>query len=295
MPNYAVLSDINLATLITEVNDPDSALTLFNRYETIVRRISYLDPEDRGGVYDTDDARQDCFLAIYEAAASLLEKPQFGFARHFRFAASNKVRESKAQARGSAIVPLTQYKWVVNAVKEQGNPVAAREWLATEAPPGRGMTRETFDSVWFWLFGQHVEWSDPTPAGRQGQSDGLSISDVTADESATRSFRAIEDREAVTQLLSTLPESWQQVMVRLYGLKGHPEHSTKGVAAALGLYASAVSRIHSKALARLMANSDLPSHYIPREETGPGPRSTVGGNRQETPEYAFPVTVSAIA
>lgn len=294
--DFSGFSDLDLARMIVDSNDPDAALALFRRYEPIARSISRMSPEDRHAVYDSEDAYQDCFLALYDAVAAFVEKPQFGFPRHFKYAAGDAVRHAKNRARGVVVVPLTLYKRVMNAVERcGGDELEAREWLATEAPAQQRVDRTTFDSVWLWCFGSHLEWSQAASTSDEGDSS-TTVEGQVPDTRSSASFQSVEDRQAVEQLVSTLPETWREVIVRLYGLQGHGEHTSQAVASVLGLHPVAVRKIHRKALARLQVHSDLPAHYTPAD-TSRRTRlaSTVGGNRQRRVSYDFPVTVRRVS
>lgn len=285
-------NDLELAHLIARSNDTDAVLTLFRRYEPIARRVSWMSPEDRTGVYDSEDAYQDAFLAIYDAVEAYLEKPEYGFARHYKYAAGDAIRTAKNRMRGAVVVPLTLYKRMMRAVDRfDGDVVAAREWLATEAPAQQRVDRTTFDAAWFWCFGTHLEWSQAASTNDEGDSS-TTVEGLVADGRADESYQSVEDRQAVDQLLSMLPSSWQDVLVRLYGLQGHGVHTSRAVATVLGLHEVTVRKIHQKALARLQVHADLPAHYVPVDRSDrPRLESTVGGNRQHPVKYDFPVTV----
>lgn len=285
-------SDLGLARLIVRDNDPEAALTLFNRYERLVSRLAsrYSD----GTAYDANDARQDCFLALYDAAAKLVEDPGHSFAHHFRSKASKFLRVESSRMGPSLATPYIQIERVAAAVRQLGSATLAREWLATDAPAHMRVSRESFDQIWYVSFGKHVEWNDP--AARDMEGGTLTAEATVADRSVDRSFQSVEDREAVGRLIMTLPLQWQEVLVRLYGLDGYGEHTSQAVAAVLGLHEVSVRKIHSKALARLQMNSDLPTHYTPVDLSKRNRiASTVGGNRQDSPAYDFPVSVRSVA
>ncbi|PXY20855.1 RNA polymerase sigma factor [Prauserella muralis] len=283
-----VRTDAALAVAALE-GDAVAALELFSRFGGLVHKLAA-----RFGTqhtYDYDDARQDCFLALLEAADDVRhDGREFGLAFNNR-ATQNLKRESSA-ARPGLTLPFHTFQRVYNAVRRfDYNLPAARDYLANEAPLGERVDPNTFTDVWFAAFGVTLEWNDSAAL----DGEGATVAETVADRTAETRLRSVEDLDAAEQLLGTLSPQWREVLERTYGLGGYEPQDATVIAAAMGMHRAAIRKIRSKALARLQISSDLPAHYTPTERGRTPLRSTVHQAESRRPSRRdFPVTTRRI-
>lgn len=234
--------------------DDAAALELYRRYNDLVTRQS--SRFGRHTTFDIEDARQTAFISMLTAVAEHEDLPTpEDFTKIFYARIIADLKDEAARQRFQTVIPLRTFRHVFETVQRFNfNFGEARDYLAG-LPRHRSIAKETFDSVWFWAFGTQVEWSSPAPG------TGLTADESTVDYGATEAFNAIEDRDAVESLLTMLTDAEREVIERWYGLAEFEPQVSEVIGTAMGMNAASIRRIHSRVLAKLQINSDLPDHW----------------------------------
>lgn len=240
------MQDDQLAKMVRS-GDHAAMLELWSRYADLVRRQS-----SRFGQHVTfsiDDARQLAFISMITAAGEA-ESSSKDFANIMYNRVIADLKDEAARQRFQTVVPLRTFRFVAETAREFGGDfAAARNHLDSLRGPRR-ITTEVFDSVFYWAFSTQLEWSNPAA------ENAPEIDYVAGD-----SFQHVEDRDAVEQLLSTLTDTEREVVERLYGLGPYEVQVSEVVGTVMGMNAASIRRIHSRVLAKLQINSDLPDHW----------------------------------
>jgi RNA polymerase sigma factor (sigma-70 family) len=272
----------------TRSGDQVAALALFTRYEDLVRHQS--SRFGRHTTFDYDDARQTSFLAMLTAVEEHADSDK-DFTQVFQARIILDLKTEAQRQRFQVVVPLQTFRYVFDTARRfDFDFPAARDFLATRPEVNRRVSRDQFDSVWFWAFSVQIDWSTPAPGTTS------TIDETTVDYRATDAFVSIEDIDAVESLLSTLPPVEREVMERWYGLAEFEPQVSDVIGTVLGMNAASIRRIHSRVLAKLLMHSDLPAH---RTEVAPTHRDRLRStapriDRHPSPRGPFPVTVTCL-
>lgn len=239
-----------LLKLVQHGEDHAAVLELFARYEDLVRHQS--SRFGRHTTFDIDDARQVAFLALLTAVDEHEDSGK-DFTNTFYNRLVADLKDEAARQRFQVVIPLRTFRYVFEtAARLNFDFAAARDHLNAQPGPRR-ITRDTFDSVWFWAFSTQLEWSTPV--------SGEPAHESTVDYRATDAFTDLEDRDAVESLLSTLTSTEREVLERWYGLAEFEPQVSEVIGTVLGMNAASIRRIHSRVLAKLQIHSDLPTHW----------------------------------
>lgn len=286
----------NLAIRVTQ-GDHDAVLELLDQFEPMISKLTYT-----YGVhptFDRDDARQECVLALYDAAQEVADGVTDSFTAAFHNRAREILRTRCAEHRCAVRLPLTTFRRINEAVKaHDGDVAAARRWLQHEAPPSQRVTGPTFDAIWFLAFGEVITWFEYT----SDDGPGLMIADVQADPRSPSALSTVEDRLAVEQLLSGLTDRQREMVSRRFGLGDFEPQEYSVIAAAMGMKEGAVRTAVHRALVHIQQRNEPPETTRFRAPTyeewsnrrALRPRSTHGGGRRVSPSKypPFPVTVT---